>query len=92
MNIYPKKGIKFIISIIYHINKQIKRIYNFLKKRIWIFEVNSRKGSINLGVVKKSGRDEIKDFINTQSNNANSAVMLNYESKKINEQIIHRTN
>ena len=32
MNIYHKKGIKFIISIIYHINKQIKRIYNFLKK------------------------------------------------------------
>ena len=89
MNIYPKKGIKFIISITYHINKQNKRIYNFLKKEfgdsITIFEVNSKKESTDFGVIKESGRDKIIDFINTNSNDANSAVMLNYKSKKIKE-------
>ena len=89
MNIYPKKGIKFIISITYHINKQNKRIYNFLKKEfgdsISIFEVNSKKESTDFGVVKESGRDKIIDFINTNSNDANSAVMLNYKSNKIKE-------
>ena len=89
MNIYPKKGIKFIISITYHINKQNKRIYNFLKKEfgdsISIFEVNSKKESTDFGVVKESGRDKIIDFINNQSNDANLAVMLNYKSKKIKE-------
>jgi len=38
-----------------------------------------------LGVVKENRRDEIKDFINIQSNDANSAVMLNSKPKKIKE-------
>jgi len=60
---------------IYHINKQIKRKYNFLKKEIGnfvtVFEENSRKESTDLGVEKESRKDEIKDLINTQSKDAN---------------------
>ena len=32
MNIYLKKGIQFIISTAYQINKQNRKVYNFLKK------------------------------------------------------------
>ena len=89
MNIYPKKGIKLILAITYHINKINRRVYNSLKNEfgdsITIFEVNSKKEIRGLIVVKESGKDEILNFINTQSNDANSAVMLNYKSKKIKE-------
>lgn len=89
MTIYPKKGIKLIIAITYHINKRNRRVFNLLKKEfgdsITIFEVNSKKELTDLGVIKESGRDNIIDFINTQSNDANSAVILNYKSKKIKE-------
>ena len=89
MNIYPKKGIKLIIAITYYINKINRKVFNLLKKEfedsITIFEVNSKKELTDLGVIKESGRDKIIDFINTQSNDANSAVILNYKSKKIKE-------
>ena len=66
MNIYLKKGIQFIISIAYQINKQNRKVYNILKKEfegyLTIFEVNSKKESTDFGVVKESGRDKIIVF------------------------------
>ena len=66
MNVYLKKGIQFIISIAYQINKQNRKVYNFLKKEfegyLTIFEVNSKKESTYFGIVKESGRDKIIVF------------------------------
>ena len=66
MNVYLKKGIQFIISIAYQINKQNRKVYNFLKKEfggyLTVFEINSEKESTYFGIVKESGRDKIIVF------------------------------
>ena len=89
--IYPKKGIKIIIALTYHINSSNKLIYNSLKKEfgdsIAIFEVNSKKAMIDLDdkefIIKEKGKEKIIDFINSNSKEASYSAISNYKYKKI---------
>ena len=90
-DIYPKKGIKFIVALTHHINSLDKKIYNALKTEFKdtfdIFEVNSKEAKLDLGnkdlIIKEKGKEKIIDFINSNTEEAKSISLINYKHKKI---------